>query len=197
MKFFLFVTLLLLASFILQEFIPVFDWAYGSRLLLVHTVFYAIAVSVPFPAMLSYAFAAGLLWDARYHMPIVDPNAAESLIFQTELPFGFTILIFGLMGSLIQGVRPLFRKGRWELPVIMIGLCSALGLLMEYMIISFHRGALETPIELWWKLLMTALFSSLISPFLLLLLSRLADRVRYKIRMKGLKRRHTYDGDAL
>ena len=79
----------------------------------------------------------------------------------------------------------------------MIGICTALALIMEYLVICFHRGGLEFPAELWWKLLMTALFSSLVSPFLLLLLSRLADRVRYKIRTEGLKRRYSYDGDAL
>ena len=110
---------------------------------------------------------------------------------------GFTIFIFGITGALIQGLRPLFRRGRWELPVLMIGICTALGLLMEYLVISFHRGGLSFPPELWWKLLMTALFSALVSPFILLLLNRLADRVRYKIRMEGLKRRYSYDGDTL
>ncbi|MDF1738992.1 MAG: hypothetical protein P1U86_07520 [Verrucomicrobiales bacterium] len=197
MKFFAVVISLIIISFILQEFVPVFDWAYGSRLLIVHAVFYTIAVAVPFPAMLGLAMVTGFIWDARYHLPVYPPEAMQGIFTQAELPFGFTILIFGLMGSIIQGVRPLFRRGRWELPVFMIGLCTTLGLLLEYLVISFHRGGLEIPAELWWKLLMTALFSSLISPFLLLLLSRLADRFRYRIRMKGLKRRYTYDGDAL
>lgn len=189
--------LLLAAAFVLQEFVPVFDWAYSSRLLLVHTAFYTFAVAIPFPAMLTLALVAGFVWDARYHLPVYTTDAMAGGFVQSELPFGFTIFVFGLMGALIQGVRPLFRRGRWELPVFMVGLCTALGLLLEYLVISFHRGGLEIPAELWWKLLMTALFSSLISPFLLLLLSRLADRVRYRIRMDGLKRRYTYDGDAI
>ncbi len=197
MKFFGLVVLLLILSFILQEFIPVFDWAFGSRLLLVHAVFLAASIAVPFPTMLTMAMATGLAWDARYHIPIYPAEAAMGTFVQSEIPFGFTIFIFGIMGALIQGVRPLFKRGRWELPVFMIGLCTGLGLLLEYLIISFHRGGLETSPELWWKMLMTAMFSSLVSPFLLLLLSRAADRMRYRIRMEGLKRRHTYDGDAL
>ncbi len=196
MKFFSLVVLLLLLSFVLQEFIPVFEWAYGSRLFLVHAVFLAAAIAVPFPTMLCLAIATGLLWDARYHVPIYPIDAATAFS-QSELPFGFTIFVFGIMGALIQGARPLFRRGRWELPVFMIGLCTGLGLLLEYLVISFHRGGLDVSAELWWKMLMTSLFSSLISPFLLLLLSRVADRMRYRIRMDGLKRRHTYDGDAL
>ena len=79
----------------------------------------------------------------------------------------------------------------------MIGLCTGLSLLIEYLVISFQRGGLEISMELGWKLLMPALFSSLVSPFLLLLLSRVADRMLYRIRTEGLKRRHIYDGDAL
>lgn len=197
MRFFLLVFILLLASFVVQEFVPVFDWFYGSRLLLVQAVFLAIAAAVPFPAMLVAAFVAGFLWDARYHLPIHTEGETYGMLVQTEIPFGFTIFLFGLTGALIQGVRPLFRRGRWELPVFMIGLCTGLMLLIEYLVISFHRGQFEAPPEFWWKLLMTSLFSSLVSPFLLLLLSRVAERLRYRIRTDGLKRRHTYDGDAL
>jgi len=197
MRFFILLGTLLLLSFILQEFLPVFDWAYGSRLLLVHAVFLAAAVAVPFPAMLVMALVTGFLWDARYHVPIYPDEASLGLLTQSEVPFGFTIFLFGITGALIQGVRPLFRRGRWELPVFMIGLCTALMQLLEYLVISFNRGGLEIPPEFWWKLLMTSLFSSLVSPFLLLLLSRVAERMRYRIRMDGLKRRHTYDGDAL
>jgi len=197
MKFFALLAGMILLSFILQEFLPVFDWAYGSRLMLVHAVFFAAAVAVPFPVMLGLALVTGFIWDARYHVPIYPDDAAFGMVTQSEIPFGFTILIFGLMGALIQGVRPLFRRGRWELPVFMIGLCTGLTLLIEYLVISFQRGGLEISMELWWKLLMTALLSSLVSPFLLLLLSRVADRMRYRIRTEGLKRRHTYDGDAL
>ena len=197
MKFFALLVGMILLSFILQEFLPVFDWAYGSRLMLVHTVFLAAAVAVPFPAMLGLALITGLIWDARYHVPVYPDDVVAAMFTQSEIPFGFTILLFGLSGALIQGVRPLFRRCRWELPVFMIGLCTALSLLIEYLVISFQRGGHEISIELWWKLLMTALFSSLVSPFLLLLLSRVAGRMRYRIPTEGLKRRHTYDGDAL
>ncbi len=117
MKFFIFVTVAFLASFIVQEFIPAFEWAYLSRLLLVHITFLAIAAAVPFPAMLLYALIGGFIWDARHHIPIYPPEATAEIFIQAELPFGFTIFIFGLTGALIQGVRPLFCKGigpfRW------------------------------------------------------------------------------------
>ena len=195
MRFLCMIFALILASFVVQEFIPTFDWAYSSRLLFVHAVFYTAAVAVPFPAMLVLALLTGFIWDARYHVPVYPPEA--EVFIQSELPFGFSIFILGVMGALIQGIRPLFRRGRWELPILMIGLCTALGLLFECLILSFHRGDLELAPELWWKLLMTALFSALVSPFLLLLLGRVAKLLRYRIRTEGLKRRYSYNGDAV
>lgn len=197
MRFFLLLGVLLALSFVLQEFIPVFEWAYGARLLLVHAYFLAAAVAIPFPAMLALALATGFLWDARYHFPVY-PEAAELGVFvQSEVPFGFTIFLFGLAGALIQGVRPFFHRGRWELPILMIGLCTAWILLLEYLLISLHRGSLQTPPQLWWKLLMSALFSALVSPLLLLLLSFAAKRLRYRLRAEGTERLHSRDGDAL
>ena len=189
------VLLIIGASFFLQEFIPIFGWAYHSQLLLVHAVFYASAVSVPFPVMLLYAFVAGFIWECRYHLPI---SMSETVNYsgQLELPFGFTILVFGLMGTFIQGVRPLFRQGRWELPVLMIGICTFAGLMLQYLVISFHRGGIVSSAEFWWKILMNSLFSTLIAPFLLLLLSRIAERTGYRIRMDGITRRYSYDGDT-
>lgn len=196
MKFFLAALLLILLTFLLQEFIPVFDWVYGSRLLLVHTAFYAVAIAVPFPAMLLFAFLTGFLWDARYHLPLASAEGIADGYAASELPFGFTIFLLGLTGALIQGVRPLFRRGRWELPIVMIGGCTALVLLLEYLVISFHRGALILSGEFWWKVVMTSLFSALVSPLLLLWLARVAVQTRYRLQTEGSKRRHTYDGDA-
>ena len=129
MIFFALVTIFIALSFFVQEFIPFFAWAYYSRLLLVHTVFYCAAVAVPFPVMLVFALVTGFVWDARYHIPIRSLNelGTVSQAGQVELPFGFTIFVFGLMGAFIQGVRPLFRRGRWELPVFLVGACTSLG----------------------------------------------------------------------
>ena len=54
--------------------------------------------------MLLLALATGFAWDARYFVPLGQDS---------ELVFGLTILLYGLAGSFIQGVRPLFRRGRW------------------------------------------------------------------------------------
>lgn len=210
------VLLLILFSFFLQEFCPLFSWLHDSRVLLVHAVFFASAVSVPFPVMLVFAFIAGFIWDTRYHVPM---NSIEGGVYSpTEIPFGFTIFIFGLLGVFIQGVRPFFRQGRWGLPVLMVGVCTFAVLLLEYMVISFNRdgllaaevktlmpevdttyvnrGGLIPSAAFFWKISMTALYSTLLAPFLLLLFSRLAGFTGFKIQMDGISRRYSYDGDS-
>ena len=181
------VFLLLALSFVIQEFLPVFESLYHARILFVHTVFFCAAVTVPFPVMLLLALASGFVWDARYFVPLGEGS---------ELVFGFTVLLFGLAGAFIQGVRPLFRRGRWELPVFMIGLATFGVLLAEYLILSFERGGLYFPKEIWLKMSMTALFTTALSPLILLALSLLAKKVGFKIRMEGITQR-AYHGDTL
>jgi len=100
------------------------------------------------------------------------------------------------MGSVIQGVRPLFRRGRWEMPVILIGICVFGCQVIQYLVISFHRGGLFLTAEMWFQMLMTSLFSMLAAPLILLLLSRLAKWCGYRIRLEGITRRFSY-GDPL
>lgn len=187
MIYYLIVFLSIVLSFVIQEFVPVFEWAYGARLMLVFTVFLCAAVTLPFPVMLLLAVFTGFIWDARYHLPLGDAG---------ELSFGMNIFILGLLGLFIQGVRPLFSRGRWEVPVFMVGTMTMLGLLIQFMLISFHRGGVEFLPEVWFKMLMTSLFSMLIAPIVLLLLSRLAKKTGFRIRLEGITRNLDHYGDA-
>ena len=62
-----------------------------------------------------------------------------------HLPVGSSIIIFGLLGAMLQGVRPQFTKGRLGLPVIMIGVSTALWLAGEYLV---DEVTLRTPATL-------------------------------------------------
>ncbi len=195
-------------ALILQDFIPAFDWAYGSRIFLVPVVFFACSVSVPFPVMLLFAFATGFIWDARN---LVSPDYAEKFTpgvpelhfgdigqaavqLETAIPhsgatFGFSIFLYLLLGSLMQGIRPLFRRGRWELPVLMTGIGTFLLLLLEYLWINFRRGGFVFPVEIWYHLLTTALLSMFVAPVIFFLIDTLARLSGYRIRYTGLTNR--------
>ena len=195
---------------ILQDFIPAFDWAYGSRIFLVPVVFFACSLSVPFPLMLLVAFFTGFLWDARnlvnpdYTEKIVAGQAGSNIHFgdvgqmayqlETAIPhtgatFGFSIFLYILLGCMMQGIRPLFRRGRWELPVLMTGVGTFLLLLMEFLWINFRRGGFVFPLEVWYHLLTTALLSMFVAPLIFFLLHTLARLCGYRIRHTGLNRR--------
>lgn len=187
MKYFLLVVVTLVLSFVGQEFVPAVEWAYFARLLLVQTTFFCAAITVPYPVMLFLAAVTGFFWDARYHIPVYYEGSNHA-----ELDFGFTIFLYGLMGSLIQGLRPLFRRGRWEMPVFLIGVCTFLSLVIQYLVLSFHRGDLYLSTEMWFQMLMTSLFSMAAAPLILLLLSRLAKWSGYQIKLEGITAKFRY-----
>lgn len=195
MTFTLLLFLLTGLALILQDFIPVFDWAWHSRIFLVPVVFFACALSVPYPVMLALAFVTGFIQDARNLVSpdyMGDPGFADIARAVTELEIpapqsgmalGFSIVLYALLGSLIQGIRPAFARGRWELPVLMTGAGVFLLLLMEYLWINFRRGGFSFPREVWYHLLTTAALSMFTAPLVFFLIDRLAryggGRVRY------------------
>jgi hypothetical protein len=164
---------LMVGGLILDDFIPPLQRAFGARLLLVPAIFFACALTVPFPLMLAFAMFAGLGWDAR-HMVIEDGGNVE---------FGYTILLFGLTGSLMQGVRPLFGRGRWELPLLLIGVAAMVMLLLEWFLVSFRRGEFEISPRLWGQIWTSSLLCMLISPLLFFLLFKLARATGFPLQM--------------
>ena len=208
MIFNLVVFVLLALSIIAEEFLPAIEIAQNARLFIGPVFFFAASVSVPFPVMLTMAFGTGILWDARYLPFVAQDSGAEKLAelangngiaaFSSgmssgaDLGFGYSILLFGLLGGLMQGIRPLFRKGRLELPVLMVGFVTATWLLMQYLLISFLRGSVFFPHEIWTKLVTDTLLAMLASPVIFLVLHTLAKTTHYEIKYEGL--RYRFDG---
>jgi len=169
-------------AFVFQEFLPVVDWAYSARLLLVMPVFFSAAMTVPFPAMLALAALTGFVWDARYLFPGLPDSAPAA----GDVAFGYSVLLCGMAGTFMQGIRPLFRRKRWGLPVLMVGFVTTLYLTLEYLLINFVRGGFFFPVEVWYKILTTSLLAMLVAPLLLFALYRLAKATGYRIRHEGI-----------
>lgn len=185
MFFWMAVVLLLVLSFGLQEFMPVIDWAYGARFILPTTVFLGASVTVSYPFMLTLAFFSGLLWDAR-HLSFVGAESGLMGGGAGELALGYSIMLFGLVGSAMQGIRPLFERGRFELPVVMMGLMTGLWLMMEYLLLVFRLGQPEFPESLWLKVGSTSLLAVLLAPIVLFILYRIARLTGYEVHYEGL-----------
>jgi hypothetical protein len=208
MLFNLAVFILTLLCFVLEEFMPSVELAHNARLFITPIFFFCAAVAVPFPVMLILAFVTGFIWDARY-LEIVNMDMGAEKLAQlsafgenvgfsaamsggVDLGFGSSIIVFGVLGSLMQGIRPLFRKGRWELPVFMVGFVTIIWLLVQYVIITFLRGTMFFPNEMWVKIVSVTLMAMLASPLIYLVLHTLARATNYEIRYEGL--RYRFDG---
>lgn len=195
--------LLLLLTFTVQEFIPGLEIAQFATLFLPAVFFFCASVASPFAMMLALAFITGFLWDARYLPGVVESMNEVGDVFGTgaelefgagnrPLPFGLSILLFGMLGVLMQGIRPLFKRGRLELPVLMVGVATFLWLLAQYLIITFLRGSLQFPPGVWSKMITDTLLAMLAAPLIFLLLYSLARLSSYEIKYEGL--RYRFDG---
>ncbi len=208
MLFKLTVFFLMICSFFAEEFMPAVEVAQNARLFLAPVFFFCASVAVPFPMMLLMAFVTGLFWDARY-LEIVSADIGAEQFAQAanvsglagynaamsnsmDLGFGASIILFGVLGCLMQGIRPLFRKGRWELPVLMVGVATVSWMLAQYLVMTFLRGTFYFPNEVWIKIVSVTLMAMLASPLIYFVLHTLARATNYEIRYEGL--RYRFDG---
>ena len=165
---------LLLAAFLVQQFVPAFTGLSHSRILIVHLVFLCAAVTVTTPTMLLLAFIGGLLWDAHCSLAPVtaDPEVYTQPV--DSLLFGYSILLFAAMGFLMQGLNPLFRQGKWQFSALLTGVAIFLYLTAEFILISFIRGEFTITRSIIRLLSYTSLLTMLFSPLIFWLLYRIA-----------------------
>jgi len=166
---------LLLAAFVVQQFLPAFTGLYHSRVMLVHLVFLCVAVTIGSPTMLLLAFIGGFLWDAHC---AIGPHGGDPDVYTQPvepLRFGFSILLFGALGYLMQGVRPLFQQGKWQFSAILSGIAILIYLLAEFLLINFVRGDFVFRREIAGQILATAGITMLFSPVVFWMLFKLSQ----------------------
>ncbi len=181
--------LLLLAAFAVQQFLPAFTGFYHSRILLVQLVFLCCAVTVGQPTMLVLAFIGGFLWDAQ---SVLGPHGGDPEVYiqgVENLRFGSSILLFGAMGVLMQGIQPLFKQGKWHFSALLSGIAVLLYLAAEYTIINFVRGGIVINQATLMQMLWTAMLTMLFSPLLFWLLFRTAALFHHSIHPDAGRRR--------
>jgi hypothetical protein len=75
--------ILLLLTFMVQEFIPGLEIAQFATLFLPAVFFFSASVAAPFSMMLVLAFITGFIWDARHLPGVVESMAGAEDIFGT------------------------------------------------------------------------------------------------------------------
>ncbi|MFD0894611.1 hypothetical protein KBB96_05675 [Luteolibacter ambystomatis] len=182
--------LLVLAAFVVQQFLPALTGLHNARILLVQLVFLCAAVTVGTPTMLLLAFLGGFLWDAQCTL---GPAGGDPEIYShpvEALHFGYSIVLFGAMGFLMQGIQPLFRQGKWQFSALLSGIAIFLYLAAEYALITFIRGGFMMSHATVMQMCFSALLTMLFSPLVFWLLFHIANWCQHTIRFDGIKRRN-------
>ena len=175
-----------------QQFLPAITGLYGARVLVLPLVFLCCSVSVDFAPMLLLAFICGLLWDAQHTL---GPQGGDPEIYSNpveSLRFGYSIILYALMGLLMQGIQPLFRRGKWHISSILAGIAIFLYLFSEYLLLNFVRGDFTFPPSVFYRIYLTSALTMLFSPLVFWIIFQLASACRYTIRYEGLKRQVQY-----
>ena len=181
--------LLLLAAFVVQQFLPSFTGLHHSRVLIVQLVFLCCAVTVGPRTMLLLAFLGGFFWDAQCWLA---PHGGDPEIYTQpveSLRFGYSILLFGTMGTLMQGIQPLFHQGKWQFSALLSGIAILLYLAAEYAIINFVRGNPVLTKATVMQMVFTSLITMLFSPLVFWLLFRIAKACNHSINPEAGRRR--------
>lgn len=162
----------LFLSLVVQEFIPALTWLHGARVLIMPVIMFYGALALPYWGMLGLALAGGFMWDALT-VQVIDS--------QVEISLGWSILMYAAFGVIMSGFRPLFQRGRWEVHCLASGFFTSLIVLAEYLMITFRRGGIVFPEEIWWRIGGAGVIAALIAPIFYFGLNLVAKLVGYEI----------------
>lgn len=167
--FFLVLLILMFLGLVGQAFTGPFP-GMGGQILLLPVIFFYAAAALPLWAMLVCAFTAGLMWECSVNIPIEG---------QADMIFGWSILVYGALGAVMNGLHPLFLRGRWQFHCILTGVLTSLLVLIEYAVITFRREpfAFIWPQGVWRQVLSSGLVAVIISPFLFIVLNWVGRRL--------------------
>ena len=135
------------------------------------------------------AFIGGFFWDAQCAL---GPHGGDPSVYTQQvenLRFGYSVLLFGGMGVLMQGIQPLFKQGKWHFSALLSGIAVLLYLAAEYTIINFVRGGIVINRATLLQMLSTAILTMLFSPLVFWLLFRTAALFHHSINPEAGRRR--------
>lgn len=184
--------LLVLAACMVQQYLPAIPALYGARILILPLVFLCAAVSVNFATMLLLAFICGFLWDAQH---VLGEHGGDPEVYTSpvdSLRFGYSIILYACIGTLMQGIQPLFKKGVWHISALLAGICIFLYLFAEYLLINLVRGDFIFPSVTFYRIYLTGAVTMLLSPLIFWMIFQLATYCRYTINYDGLKKQPKY-----
>jgi hypothetical protein len=165
MIFFVLLLILVLVGQVAEFFLPTLPWFYNAHIYIVPVIVFYGAVVLPLPLMLTLSMVAGILLDALT-VQVIDSKV--------EISLGWSILLYVVLAGIMHGLRPLFIRGRWEVHLVMTGICTSLILLAQYLMISFRRGSIFFTREIWWQIGGPGLVALILAPVIFFFLQWVA-----------------------
>jgi hypothetical protein len=165
MIFFVLLLILVLVGQVAEFFLPTLPWFYDAHIYIVPVIVFYGAVVLPLPLMLTLSVVAGILLDALT-VQVIDSKV--------EISLGWSILLYAVLAGIMHGLRPLFIRGRWEVHLVMTGICTSLILLAQYLMISFRRGSIFFTREIWWQIGGPGLVALVLAPLIFFFLQWVA-----------------------
>ncbi|MCE9608749.1 MAG: hypothetical protein K8R23_00835 [Chthoniobacter sp.] len=151
---------------------------YGVRVLLMPMIMFYGSLALPLPGMLALAFSGGLMWDALHTSMALSWTADQSQLadVNVEVALGWSIIVYGLLGALLNGFRPLFQRGRWDIHCLLAGLCTSVVVLLEYLMLTFRREPVVFIFdkEIWWRIGGAGLVAAVLAPLFFFALNYVA-----------------------
>ena len=178
MRFFVILVATMFLGLVVQHFIAPLQ-PYGVRVLIMPVIMFYGALALPVPGMLALAFCGGLMWDALHVQTQIDLKGE----LNAEVALGWSIVLYAMLGALMNGFRPLFQRGRWEIHCLLSGVCTSVIVFAEYLMRTFRQGwdtDLPEPVtfifnrEVWWRIGGAGLIAVLLSPFFFFALNYIA-----------------------
>jgi cell shape-determining protein MreD len=186
------IILLILAACMSQQFSPAIAALFGARVLILPLVFLCCCVCVDFASMLLLAFICGFLWDAQHTLGAQGGDPAIYADPVESLRFGYSVILYAMMGLFMQFIQPLFRKAKWHTSSILAGVGIFSYLFAEYLLLNFVRGDFSFPPSVLYRIYLSSALTMLFSPLIFWIISQLASSYHYNIRYEGLRQKHRY-----
>ena len=182
----IFFAVLLLSMFvavIVQHFIGPLPIIHARVLLMPIIVFYG-SLALPLYGMLALTFIGGLMWDA------LNTQYVEGAV---EISAGWSIVVFAALGAIMNGFRPLFLRGRWEIHCLLTGFCTSALVLAEYLMITIRRQPVHFIFndEAWWRIGGAGLVAAFLSPLIFFLFNYIAALTGYDPQPERAEAKHS------
>jgi hypothetical protein len=131
-------------------------YGFGGHVMLLPVVFFFIAAALPLPSVFFFAVIAGLMVDSL----AVHPDEKGNY----EIAFGWSVALFGIFGAIMNGLRSMYLRGRWELHCLLAGLLTS-AMVLEFLLITFRREpfAFHWPREVWHRIAGSGIAAALLA----------------------------------